>query len=98
MQSELNKLIELLVIVVEENLDCEIAEDLAEKIVWDKLPEIGNVYENLFHYWHDQDIREMDNEYKSMQDSELVKLIQHLKNKEFSKACTISFLGDTKNS
>ena len=98
MQSELDKLIELLSIVLEENLDCDIAEDLAEKIAWDKLPEISDVYGNLFHYWHDQDIREKEDEYKSMQDSELKKLIQHLKKQEFGKACNISFLGATSSS
>ncbi|MFK8067722.1 MAG: hypothetical protein AB8D52_05715 [Gammaproteobacteria bacterium] len=95
MDSELDKLIELLSIVVEEHLDCDIAEDLAEKISWNKIPEAGEVYGNLFHYWHDQDIREKDLEYKSMQKLELSKLIQHLKNREFGKACNITFLGTT---
>ena len=96
-ECELEKLIELLSIVAEENLDCDIAEGLSKKINWDKIPEIGKVYGNLFHYWHDQDIREKDKEYKFMQDTELNKLIQHLKNKEFAKANNISFLGATPN-
>ena len=98
MESELEKLIELLSIVAEENLDCDVAEGLSEIIDWDTIPEIGNVYGNLFHYWDDQDIREKDKEYKFMQDAELNKLIQHLKNKEFAKANKISFLGATSNS
>ncbi len=57
--------------------------------------EYGNVYGNLFDYWHDQDIWEKDKEYKFMQDAELNKLIQHLKNKELAKANNISFLGAT---
>jgi len=91
--SELNILIELLSIVDEEKLDCEIAEDLAEKIAWDQLNEINNVYSNLFHYWHDEDIRFKDLEYSNMQNSELKKLIKYLKNGEFEKANSISFLG-----
>ncbi len=98
MESELEKLIELLSIVAEENLDCDVAEGLSELIAWDKIPEIGNIYGNLFHYWHYQNIREKDKEYKFMQDTELNKLIQHLKNKEFAKASNISFLGATPNS
>ncbi len=96
--NELSKLIELLSLVVEEDLDCGIAEDLSEKVAWDKLPDIVEVYRNLFHYWHDQDSREKDTEYKLMQEVELIKLIQHLKNKEFHRACNISFLCATPNS
>lgn len=98
MQSEIDKLIELLSLVAEEKLDCDVAESLAEKILWAEISEVGDVYSNLFHFWNDQDIREKDPEYKEMQDSELSKLIQHLKNKEFGKACYISFLGATTNS
>lgn len=98
MGTELDKLIELLSLVAEANLDCDIAEVLVEKIYWQEIPQVSNVYGNLFHYWHDHDIRLTDPEYKSMQDSELEKLIQHLKNREFGKACNISFLGSTSNS
>jgi len=98
MKSELEKLIELLSIVAEENLDCDVAKGLSELIAWDKIPEVGNVYGNLFHYWHDQDIRKKDKEYKLMQGTELNKLIQLLKNKEFIKANNVSFLGTTPNS
>ncbi|MFW5427369.1 MAG: hypothetical protein ACKE8R_08970 [Methylophagaceae bacterium] len=98
MPSELDKLIELLSIVIEENLDCDIAEGLCNEIDWSKIIEIKNVYPNLFHYWNDQDHRQECSEYKAMQDSELKKLIQHLKKKEFVKACHISFLSVTPNS
>lgn len=98
MHSEIDKLIELLTGVAEEKLGCEIAEGLAEKISWIEIPEVGEVYSNLFHYWHDKDIREKDKEYKEMQESELSKLIQHLKNEEFGGACNISFLGAKPNS
>lgn len=97
MENKVNNLIELLSIVAEEQLDCEIAEHLCGKISWSNIPELEDVYCNLFHYWHDEDIRERDQDYKSMQDSELLKLIHHLKNKEFEKACLISFLGATQD-
>jgi hypothetical protein len=98
MKNELGKLIELLSIVAEENLGCDVAEGLSEKIAWDEIPEISGVYGNLFHYWHDQDIRKKDKEYNFMKDTELNKLIRHLKNKEFAKANNISFLGAIPNS
>ena len=94
-QNELDKLIELLSIVIEENLDCDIAEGLCNEIDWSKLIEIESIYANLFHYWNDQDIREKCIEYKSMQNNELKKLIQHLKNEDYVKACNISFLAVT---
>jgi hypothetical protein len=97
MSNELSKLIELLSIVSEDNLDSDIAIALVERISWQMIPEVNRVYGNLFHYWHDQDVRERDPEYKAMQDLELALLIHHLKNNDFVKACSISFLNATSN-
>ena len=96
--SALENLIELLQLVRDESMDCEIAENLTEKIEWSSLPKLEEVYCNLFHYWADEDIRGRDSVYKEFQNNELVKLISHLENKEFGKACNISFLSETPKS
>ncbi len=93
MNTELKKLVELLSLVLEEGLDSDLAEGLSEKIDWSQLPELSSVYSNLFHYWHDCDIREKDADYASMQKREMEQLLQHLKDENFSRASEISFLG-----
>ena len=98
MAQALEELIELLSIVAEEKLDSDIAQGLSEKLDWSAMPQLGAVYGNLFHYWADEDIREKDSEYQSFQNAELAKLIEHLKNKEFGRACDISFLSVTPDS
>ncbi|MCP4706834.1 MAG: hypothetical protein GY865_19725, partial [candidate division Zixibacteria bacterium] len=95
MNIELEKLIELLQIVLSEKLDIEVAEGLAGKLDWSQLDFVSDVYGNLFHYWHDTDIREKDPEYKVMQVNELKKLIEHLTKQDYKAACNISFLSDT---
>ena len=86
MQESLTELIELLSIVIEEKLE------------WENMQDLDPVYANLFHYWDDEDIREKDEDYRSLQDSEMIKLIDHLKNKDIEQACNISFLKATSNS
>lgn len=98
MGSEVCKLIDLLRLVSEEDLDCELAQGIAEKLDWPSMPEVGDVYGNLFHYWHDEDIRERDEVYRDMQDTELSRLIKHLESGDFKNAGKVSFLHDSGSS
>ncbi|QDF76949.1 MULTISPECIES: hypothetical protein [Shewanella] len=96
--TELEKLIELLSAMHEDNMDCGIAQMLFEKLDWSKMPEVEDVFGNLYHYWHDEDIREKEEEYKLMQENELGKLISLLKHGDYENASNISFLHESKNS
>ena len=89
---ELNKLINLLQDVNDCKLDIMSAETVFEEIKWEALSGIKAVFANLYHFWQDEDIRNNDPQYKAMQESELEKLIGHLKNEEWSSANGVSFL------
>ena len=89
---------ELLSLVLEEELDSGLAEGLTEKIDWSQLPELGGVYSNLFHYWHDCDTRERDADYAQMQKREMEKLLQLLRDGDYFNASEISFLGASRAS
>lgn len=89
---ELKILIQLLSDVNQEVLDSECAHLELRKIRSDKLKNISSVFANLNHFWSDSDIRRTASTYKSMQFSELAKLINHLKNGHWDKANGISFL------
>ena len=92
MYNRFSKLVQLLESVRDGIVDCERAEDEAEKLDWDSMPEISNVYGNLFHFWNDTDLRKTDKKYNDWQSAELVKLIDHLKTGDYQKATNISFL------
>lgn len=47
---------------------------------------------NLEHYLADRDIRESDPDYKSLQDAQLAKLMDHLCSGRFEQAARIDFL------
>ncbi len=95
--SEVDKLIEILSIVSMEPTGSEAAEKACESLDWSKLSEIKAVYVNLFHYWHDEDIRDKDKVYCEMQNSELKKLIVLLENQDYDKANMVSFLTDSES-
>ena len=59
---------------------------------------LNELYGNLFHYLSDGDIRERDTGYRELQDSEMRKLVQHLRAGDFAKANRITFLNKTKDS
>lgn len=82
--------------MLEEGLDSDLAIGLAKRIDWNALPGLDEVHSNLFHYWHDDDIRKKDADYARMQNEELRKLIRFLKEKDFSNAKRISFLGESR--
>ena len=56
---------------------------------------LEELYGNLFHYIDDADIREKDPGYKKLQDSEMRKLIEHLKAGDFGMANAITFIERT---
>ncbi len=59
----------------------------------------GNAYDdfidNISHFLSDQDIREKDNEYREMQENEMIKLVHFLRTGQIDKAKQIHFLGKT---
>jgi hypothetical protein len=46
----------------------------------------------LEHYWDDEDLRLRDEEYRTMQDKELDKLIHRLKQFDYANASKVTFL------
>lgn len=92
MNSELIKLINILSSLKANSICIGNAEELVEEIDWASLEFIESVYGNLFHYWHDYDIRSKDSSYSQFQNSELDKLINHLKKQDYVKANAINFL------
>ena len=96
--SEIDKLIELLEIALDEELDCGLGEALSEKIDWCKLTGLDDLYGNLFHFWYDEELREKDSVYSKMQLVELKKLIEFLRRGDYESANKITFLGPSPNS
>lgn len=56
------------------------------------IPHGATILANLEHYWDDADIRSRDLDYGRMQNSELEKLIQKLRQADFDGAARITFL------
>ena len=55
-------------------------------------PHAAEVVSFLTHYWDDEDIRQRDEDYRTMQNDELDKLISRLKRFEYERASEITFL------
>ena len=55
-------------------------------------PHAAEVVSFLNHYWDDEDIRQRDEDYRTMQDAELDKLILRLKQSEYERASKVTFL------
>jgi hypothetical protein len=56
---------------------------------------LDECHANLFHYLSDGDIRQRDEAYRKLQDSEMEKLIKHLRANNFIMANRITFLEKT---
>jgi len=92
MNSEINKLLEIMESLLAGELCCEEAQQRVDALSMEEFPDL---YGNLFHYYGDDDIRKNDSEYKQFQDGELVKLISHLKSGDIKSANSISFLHES---
>ena len=85
--------IEELSILLEELLEQKVScKQFSSSINNCSFEKLSNVFANLHHYLDDEDIRLKDEEYKAMQDNELIKLITHLKNNNIEAANGITFL------
>lgn len=89
MSSESEQLCKILESLLAGDIDCVVAQDKVEELT---MTEFGDLFGNLHHYYMDVDIRLRDPEYKDFQETELKKLIQHLKVGDIEKASEVSFL------
>jgi hypothetical protein len=55
-------------------------------------PHAAKVLSFLNHYWDDEDIRQRDKDYRTMQNDELDKLISRLTGFEYESASEVTFL------
>ncbi len=74
------------------DINCEKAQALVDDL---SMKEFQELYGNLHHYFDDEDIRGKDSDYKSFQDKELKKLINHLKESGIERANSVSFLHES---
>lgn len=78
--------------VRESRIDCSEARgDISGTPDFD-FPYAPEVVSFLNHYWDDEDIRQRDEDYRTMQNTELDKLILRLKESAFKSASEVTFL------
>lgn len=91
MNPSAKELIEILERVLRDDLSCDEARLLIATGQM-AFPGSEKIAPLLEHYWDDEDIRKRDSDYCSMQQVELSKLIQRLRDADFSAAASTSFL------
>lgn len=89
MESETKELLEILEAVFSKQIGVQEGQHRVEQL---SMKEFDQLYSNLFHYWNDEDIREKEIEYKQLQETELEKVINHLRNGDIDAANKVSFL------
>ena len=89
MESETKQLLEILEAVFSKRIGVQEGQDRVEQL---SMREVGQLFSNLFHYWNDGDIRDKEIEYKQLQETELEKVINHLRNGDVDAANKVSFL------
>jgi hypothetical protein len=92
MDSWREELISILEALLEGHMDSAKAYEEIYALQWSSFE---NVFANLHHYLDDEDIRAKDTEYKLFQDSEMKKLIQHLRSGNVELANEVSFLHES---
>jgi len=92
MKAEQEILLEIMESLLAGSIDCGSAQEKVDALSMKEFPEL---YGNLYHYYNDEDSRGKDSEYKAFQNSELEKLIRHLKAGEIEKANGVSFLHES---
>ena len=92
METPLAKLIDLLESERNGSLPKESSRPLLYWKDFSDMPHGATILANLEHYWDDADIRSRDPDYGRMQNSELEKLIQKLRQADFDGAARITFL------
>ncbi len=95
MKLDLDQLCDILQGLLDGSRSPEEARAQLDRVSFEELDEL---YGNLFHYLSDADIRERDEGYRELQDSEMRKLIQHLEAGNLAKANEITFLNKTEDS
>jgi len=88
----LSSFIELLECVERGSLSCTEARFQFENSQLSDFPGSKVISSQLNHYWHDEDIRQRDLDYRMMQDRELSKLIKKLNQGDYRGAAAITFL------
>ncbi|MBK8036580.1 MAG: hypothetical protein IPK22_05520 [Verrucomicrobiaceae bacterium] len=85
-------LIEVLEAVERGKISCEEARSELDRNPLVDFPESEMISCLLSHYWDDEEIRQRDKDYRAMQNAELGKLIERLRQSDYSAAAKVSFL------
>lgn len=92
MSADAIRLIEILEDIKRGTLSCEEAQLQLASNPLEKFPESEVILCMLEHYWADEEIRQRDEDYRTMQDGELGKLIHRLRQSDFAGAAAVSFI------
>jgi hypothetical protein len=77
--------------VREDRIECIEARRAIDGADFD-FPHAAEIVSFLNHYWDDADIRQRDEDYRTMQNNELDKLILRLEHSEYESASEVTFL------